>query len=706
MTARRYSALSTRQHHSLWALLTRAYADADLHRFALTCGDGVPGVVLGFDSEEDARAWHAALAGALAALGLPPAPEPDRGNPTTPKPARERGWRTRGRSLCRDPDLAAAADGPPSPPPRLNSASQLEADLTRTLSAAAEAAGRAARGPPGVVVDAAPLTSAAAPHPPSDPVGLTPWYTEDGVTVYVGRDADGDDVLVESFVARAPPRLCASTLLRSEVGGGTAFGPDPPRLLRVVDAHTQYLGVRWRPAGLLGGLIAAPRDLILRRTWRREDDGQYVVLYTSASDADAFGAVQGGGGGGGGMRPAVRGRVVSSGYTFAPLLPEYDPARACGETLVTHVAKLDAGGCVGALRSGGPLGRALAAPAWGALLLPLARRSIALKNAAEAERFVARPFLAGSRSGTRPPDGVAAGGDADGAAAARRAASLAHTRSIFRRTSSPPPPGPPPAATVPASPARPPPARGDAADAGGTMLRHFWWCPGAAGFKVGRGSGGEGGAEGTWSTRHGHPPLAPSSPRLQVRGPTYLDDHRKIDAGEPMLSLAAVDLLDLDAPCFDVARFLPSIASSPSPFLFVVNLMIPGPTPHSVVISWAADRAAPGVGGAGSGMLSRAESVRQPGGGPAPPPSSSAAATTPFASAAGSIAGDDDNSGDGASPFDVALARFLAGGDGPDAARARDGTFKLIPRITEGSWIVKQSVGTTPCLLGHKLAQR
>ena len=105
-------------------------------------------------------------------------------------------------------------------------------------------------------------------------------------------------------------------------------------------------------------------------------------------------------------------------------------------------------------------------------------------------------------------------------------------------------------------------------------------------------------------------------------------------------------------------------------------------------------------------MLSRAESVRQPGGGPAPPPSSSAAATTPFASAAGSIAGDDDNSGDGASPFDVALARFLAGGDGPDAARARDGTFKLIPRITEGSWIVKQSVGTTPCLLGHKLAQR
>jgi hypothetical protein len=29
-----------------------------------------------------------------------------------------------------------------------------------------------------------------------------------------------------------------------------------------------------------------------------------------------------------------------------------------------------------------------------------------------------------------------------------------------------------------------------------------------------------------------------------------------------------------------------------------------------------------------------------------------------------------------------------------------------IPRIVKGSWIVKQSVGTTPVLLGQKLATR
>ena len=33
----------------------------------------------------------------------------------------------------------------------------------------------------------------------------------------------------------------------------------------------------------------------------------------------------------------------------------------------------------------------------------------------------------------------------------------------------------------------------------------------------------------------------------------------------------------------------------------------------------------------------------------------------------------------------------------------RHGTVKLIPRISQGAWFVKQAVGTTPCLLGRKL---
>jgi hypothetical protein len=32
--------------------------------------------------------------------------------------------------------------------------------------------------------------------------------------------------------------------------------------------------------------------------------------------------------------------------------------------------------------------------------------------------------------------------------------------------------------------------------------------------------------------------------------------------------------------------------------------------------------------------------------------------------------------------------------------------FKLIPHIADGSWVIKQSVGTTPVLLGNKLTTK
>ena len=53
---------------------------------------------------------------------------------------------------------------------------------------------------------------------------------------------------------------------------------------------------------------------------------------------------------------------------------------------------------------------------------------------------------------------------------------------------------------------------------------------------------------------------------------------------------------------------------------------------------------------------------------------------------------------------DSFLSRFLAGGCNDEVAnQRRHGTLKLIPRISQGAWFVKQAVGTTPCLLGRKL---
>jgi hypothetical protein len=46
--------------------------------------------------------------------------------------------------------------------------------------------------------------------------------------------------------------------------------------------------------------------------------------------------------------------------------------------------------------------------------------------------------------------------------------------------------------------------------------------------------------------------------------------------------------------------------------------------------------------------------------------------------------------------------RFFFGDDD----RFRDRTFKLIPTIVEGNFVVKKAVGSTPAIMGTKLAQR
>jgi hypothetical protein len=42
--------------------------------------------------------------------------------------------------------------------------------------------------------------------------------------------------------------------------------------------------------------------------------------------------------------------------------------------------------------------------------------------------------------------------------------------------------------------------------------------------------------------------------------------------------------------------------------------------------------------------------------------------------------------------------RFLQGDN-----EERRSMFKMIPRVAEGSWVIKQSVGTTPVIIGRKL---
>ena len=55
--------------------------------------------------------------------------------------------------------------------------------------------------------------------------------------------------------------------------------------------------------------------------------------------------------------------------------------------------------------------------------------------------------------------------------------------------------------------------------------------------------------------------------------------------------------------------------------------------------------------------------------------------------------------------FDRVMARFMQG-DHEDDVKRRHNTFKLIPRVTKGSWVIRNAVGSTPVLLGKKLTTK
>lgn len=55
----------------------------------------------------------------------------------------------------------------------------------------------------------------------------------------------------------------------------------------------------------------------------------------------------------------------------------------------------------------------------------------------------------------------------------------------------------------------------------------------------------------------------------------------------------------------------------------------------------------------------------------------------------------------GDTPLSRVLKPFFFG----DSDEYRDQRFKLIPKIVEGNWVVRKSVGSTPAILGTKLKQ-
>ncbi|CAI5719004.1 unnamed protein product [Hyaloperonospora brassicae] len=151
----------------------------------------------------------------------------------------------------------------------------------------------------------------------------------------------------------------------------------------------------------------------------------------------------------------------------------------------------------------------------------------------------------------------------------------------------------------------------------------------------------------------------PDGAAMMVRGPDYLADQRKIPSQSPYFRLVGVDL-------FESSESVEHIASLPGnsvqrelrrhaergtemPFTFVVNFVVPGTPRINLVLYYQVPH----------------PSVLTDG-----------------------------------SPSSELMADFLDSSD-----EFRNERFKLIPCIVEGSFIVRQAVGSTPALIGKKLRQ-
>ena len=163
----------------------------------------------------------------------------------------------------------------------------------------------------------------------------------------------------------------------------------------------------------------------------------------------------------------------------------------------------------------------------------------------------------------------------------------------------------------------------------------------------------------------------PDANSFKVRGKHYKQDKKKYHAGKSMLRLIAVDILRVKSvilhgfanhPKERIQQALAREAelkkkgsndeSDIPPFTFLLNITLPGNPLHHMLFYFAVDDMSVINGSNG----------------------------TPFSK----------------------LANEFFFGDSDDF---RDHTFKLIPQIVEGNFIVRRAVGSTPAIMGTKLKQ-
>lgn len=149
----------------------------------------------------------------------------------------------------------------------------------------------------------------------------------------------------------------------------------------------------------------------------------------------------------------------------------------------------------------------------------------------------------------------------------------------------------------------------------------------------------------------------PDANSFRVRGPNYLNDRKKINAGSSIARLLTVDLIEVEEYLYtgisDHPKERIQLALKNNdlpPFVFLLNILIPGPPHYHIIFYYAIDDMS-------------------------------------------TIDGSDGM------PSSLLCKQFFFG----DSDDFRDQTFKLIPQIMEGNFLVRKAVGSTPAIVGKKL---
>ncbi|GLI71097.1 hypothetical protein VaNZ11_016166 [Volvox africanus] len=584
-----------------------------------------------------------------------------------------------------------------------------------------------------------------------------PYKQVNGVAIYHHPQNAGDaeagvgGEFMVSTVVRGSPRRCLNALT-SNCGTTTILGPAIvqevlQRRQAVDDKEVQRIVVQ---APGLAGVICAPRELVVETVLKTDETVPTLMLMFNscevparfverkageqqqllqAEEAETCRAASEGGQRSWWRRPiAAR---VRGGYTIAPL--SENTLDQSQEALVTCIIKVDLGGVCGE-RSWFRLASDLAG--WTDAFLDRMLMAVTLlRDEVEQARFVVQPLsmmASSSRAKDRDRDGLGSNADLSGigaqpgrsgeshamlcavggtagmrrrlrlsttAAAAAARAAVARGRSLIDAERISFVDGTAPegaaAAEVPSVLGR---GRiSNSAEAAGTLAeaeeeeiggeagaahRH----EGAAGSGAAEAAAGEtsdaGHGMGTlphtyetleevlqrmrslsfldlsvWDNLHQPGKDAP----FKIRGPTYLKDRKKIPAGFSKFILGSMDVIQQPPGTLHehVARFIPAIRQSGAPFSVVVHLVIPGTPLLGIVATFVTDRHPATLG-------------------------------TPPAQPM-----EDEHDWE---PFDFVLRKYMSG-----STYARNHTLKLIPHIADGSWMIKQSVGTTPVILGKQL---